>query len=55
MADGSVQFIPETIDAGDSTATPPTPEQLADGSVASPFGVWGALGTLAGGEDPEQL
>lgn len=55
MADASVQFIPETIDAGDPTAPPLTPEQLADGSIASPYGVWGALGTLAGGEDPEQL
>ena len=43
MGDGSVDFISETIDTGN----------LALGEVASgpsPYGVWGALGTRAGGE-----
>ena len=43
MADGSVRFIHETIDTGN----------LALGDVKSgpsPYGVWGALGSKAGGE-----
>jgi hypothetical protein len=42
MGDGSVRFISEKIDAGDGTA------ELSKGP--SPFGVWGALGSIAGGE-----
>ncbi|MEQ1827151.1 MAG: DUF1559 domain-containing protein, partial [Pirellula sp.] len=41
--DGSVRFIPSSIDAGNSSAAPVTSGQ-------SPYGVWGALGTLDGGE-----
>jgi prepilin-type N-terminal cleavage/methylation domain-containing protein len=43
MADGGVRFIPNSIDAGSSSAAEPT-------GGASPYGVWGALGTMAGGE-----
>ena len=43
LADGSVRFISETIDAGDPTAT-----EVSSGP--SPFGVWGALGSIQGGE-----
>jgi prepilin-type N-terminal cleavage/methylation domain-containing protein len=43
MADGTVRFISENISAGDPNATSPT-------SGASPYGVWGALGTRAAGE-----
>ncbi|QDV22728.1 DUF1559 domain-containing protein [Aureliella helgolandensis] len=43
FGDGSVRFISETIDAGNAGA----PEQL---SGPSPYGVWGALGTINGGE-----
>ncbi|MHC2070579.1 DUF1559 family PulG-like putative transporter [Bremerella sp. T1] len=43
MADASVQFIPETIDTGNLTAAEAT-------SGISPYGVWGALGSKAGGE-----
>lgn len=42
-ADGSVQFVSETIDTGDTTQPQPT-------SGPSPYGVWGALGSRAGGE-----
>ncbi|QEG42849.1 DUF1559 domain-containing protein [Roseimaritima ulvae] len=42
-ADGSVRFVAETIDAGNSGA----PEAL---SGPSPYGVWGALATINGGE-----
>jgi prepilin-type N-terminal cleavage/methylation domain-containing protein/prepilin-type processing-associated H-X9-DG protein len=44
FADGSIRFINENIDAGN----PGTPETL--GAGASPYGVWGAFGTINGGE-----
>ncbi|NNJ26004.1 DUF1559 domain-containing protein [Alienimonas chondri] len=43
MGDGSVKFISETIDVGDSTQPGVTTGE-------SPYGVWGALGTRDGGE-----
>ncbi|QEG38082.1 DUF1559 domain-containing protein [Roseimaritima ulvae] len=43
MADGSVQFMPETIDTGNLSLPAAT-------SGPSVYGVWGALGTKAGGE-----
>ena len=43
MADGAVRFISENINAGDQTAASVL-------SGASPYGVWGALGTMASGE-----
>ena len=43
FADGSVRFISESINAGNSGA----PESL---SGPSPYGVWGALATINGGE-----
>lgn len=46
MADGSVRFISENINAGDISVTAPAP--TAGGP--SPYGVWGALGTKSGGE-----
>jgi prepilin-type processing-associated H-X9-DG protein len=51
--DGSVAFIADSIDAGDSSHAPPTPEQLRSRFVKSPYGVWGALGTAAGGDNAE--
>lgn len=50
LCDGAVRFIPEGIDAGDSAAPPPTIEDYAEQPLASPYGVWGALGTIAGEE-----
>ncbi len=44
MADGSVRFISDTIDTGDLT------QGVTSVSGKSPYGVWGALGTRAGGE-----
>jgi prepilin-type N-terminal cleavage/methylation domain-containing protein/prepilin-type processing-associated H-X9-DG protein len=44
MADGSIRFIRDTIDAGN---------QAADANTAagiSPFGIWGAVGSRSGGE-----
>jgi prepilin-type N-terminal cleavage/methylation domain-containing protein/prepilin-type processing-associated H-X9-DG protein len=43
MADGSVHFFSETIDTGDLSVNAPT-------SGASPYGVWGRLGSKDGGE-----
>ncbi len=43
FADGSVRFVPETIDTGDLSVSPTT-------SAGSPFGVWGAIGSKSGGE-----
>ncbi len=46
MCDGSVRFFSETIDTGSATAT----EVARPSMAASPYGVWGALGSRAGGE-----
>ena len=46
-ADGSVIFVSETIDCGDLTK----PALGTDrGSGKSPYGVWGAMGSINGGE-----
>ena len=55
MADASVRFVSDSIDAGDLTR--PTVqwhpgEDLPAEPVASPYGVWGAMGTRAANEDP---
>ena len=57
MVDGSVRFISETIDCGDMDADPngskyPTTAAShgREFSSKSPFGVWGALGTVNAGE-----
>ena len=47
MSDGSVRFVSETIDCGDSSAN----NDLYRGTgAASGYGVWGAMGSLNGGE-----
>jgi hypothetical protein len=43
MGDGSVRFVSETIDAG-------SPNSYAVTTGKSPYGVWGAMGSPAGGE-----
>ncbi|WP_144974217.1 DUF1559 family PulG-like putative transporter [Bremerella volcania] len=48
FADGSVRFVPETIDTGNLSTAPVT-------SGISPFGVWGAIGSKAGGETNASL
>jgi len=44
VADGSVRFISDNIDTGNLTV------RAADAMSASPYGVWGALGTKSGNE-----
>lgn len=44
MADGSVRFVSDTIDCGDLSKT------STQCTGASPYGVWGAMGTPQGGE-----
>lgn len=46
LCDGSVQFISETIDTGNLAL----PEAKSAGVKASPYGVWGAIGSMNGGE-----
>ena len=46
LADGSVRFISDNIDTGNLAAAP----YFTNGSGPSPYGIWGALGTKAGGE-----
>lgn len=47
MADGAVVFVSDYIDCGNQGASQPTTI-----TAASPYGVWGALGSRAGGELP---
>jgi hypothetical protein len=46
MADGSTRFVSDTINTGNLSAIAPA----MDSGVASPYGVWGALGTKSGSE-----
>lgn len=46
MADGAVRFISENIDTGNLAAASPG----LTSNAASPYGVWGALGSRSGGE-----
>ncbi|MDO5581251.1 MAG: DUF1559 domain-containing protein [Planctomycetia bacterium] len=46
FADGAVKFIPETVDIGSSSTSIST-----EPTGKSPFGVWGAMGSIAGGEN----
>lgn len=58
MGDGSVRFVSETIDCGTPGSSWYTKGGASVGSfdngtaldAKSPFGVWGAMGTVAGGE-----
>ncbi len=43
LADGAVRFLTDSIDTGNLAAPEPSGER-------SPYGVWGALGSVAGGE-----
>jgi prepilin-type N-terminal cleavage/methylation domain-containing protein/prepilin-type processing-associated H-X9-DG protein len=45
MADGSARFVSENIDSGDLSK-----QDLRAATGQSPYGVWGALGSVSGGE-----
>ena len=49
-ADGATTFISDNIDAGDSTSWMGSTGVGKGGITQSPHGVWGALGSKAGGE-----
>jgi prepilin-type N-terminal cleavage/methylation domain-containing protein len=46
LMDGAVRFVSDTIDCGEAATR--TTDALENG--ASPYGVWGAMGTVDGGE-----
>ncbi|MFG0253551.1 MAG: DUF1559 domain-containing protein, partial [Rhodopirellula sp. JB053] len=52
MADGSVQFITDSIDAGDRNADSISKNYNNEGRE-SPYGVWGALGSIGAKETVE--
>lgn len=52
FADGSVRFVNESIDTGQSRMVSPLGART---SAASPFGVWGSLGTKSGREVEAEL
>jgi len=53
FADGRVEFIADSIDTGDLTATPPERVLNDQGDpIESPYGVWGEMGTRAGSVPP---
>ncbi len=49
LADGSTHSIGTEINTGNLSAPTPTIDQMK-ANVSSPYGPWGALGTIAGGE-----
>jgi hypothetical protein len=51
LLDGSGRFISETINSGSGIKFPTVTGLPAGSAVGeSPFGVWGALGSIEGGE-----
>ena len=52
MGDGAVIFITNSIDAG--LASTPSPRGPGGSSLPSPYGLWGFIGSRAGGESTEE-
>ncbi len=52
MADGAVRFITDSIDCGNanSTSTSATTGGCLPAGSRSPYGLWGALGSIANKE-----
>ena len=46
MADGAVVFVTDSIEAGDKEANS-TAQEFGNIGQKSPYGLWGALGTVA--------
>ena len=63
MGDGTVRFIPDTIDTGDlsfvrksrRTGLTSTAGEEKDVDGPSPYGIWGAMGSIDGGESVPAL
>ncbi len=59
MCDGSVRFVSETIDAGDQSKNArdvcPNKSRPQDYAGKSVYGVWGAMGSIFGGETDASL
>lgn len=54
MADASVRYLSENVDSGDANHPTPKLSQLRrEEPFPSPYGVWGALGTIRGGDRVE--
>lgn len=51
MADGVVKFIADSIEAGDLTRPSVYPGSPTPAAIDSPYGVWGAMGTIQGKTD----
>ncbi len=54
MTDGAVIFMTESVEAGDQSQPTLKSQELAEGTVPSPYGLWGALGTAAGEEEIQE-
>lgn len=55
LVDDSTHFISDDIDAGDPSTATLTVEQIeSEDGASSPHGVWGAMGSMAGGEVVDQ-
>lgn len=50
MVDGSVKFVTDSIDTGNSQS----PARLITNGEASPYGLWGAMGTRSSSDDASQ-
>jgi hypothetical protein len=50
MMDAATRKISNSIDCGTPISTPPDAAQRAGEKLESPYGVWGAMGTIASGE-----
>ena len=55
LADGSVRFVTENIDTGNLALPEPNPRGGSSPYRNSPYGVWGALGSINGGEAAREL
>jgi prepilin-type N-terminal cleavage/methylation domain-containing protein len=59
LGDGSVRFVSDTIDCGDLTVpvslNPAGKTDLHPVAGPSPYGVWGALGSISGGETTQSI
>ncbi len=55
MVDGRVRFVSDSIDVGNQSHATLTARQLSERHIASPYGVWGALGTSAGNDEVSEF